>query len=148
MRPSGGNGPITKQCCCSTVASNVARGQESSGLRAGAEHETCYATLHKNLSFSFFGGNIGIISASLELLRDNIVNILLINTYHISFDNGSLSSEKLTENLQSVLDRLVGCACITRLVSGEGHRAAELVPVSHSGVTVNTDLVGAVRPEA
>lgn len=125
------------------MASNVARGQER------AEHETSsYATLHKNLSFSFLGGNIGIISASLELLRDNIVNILLINTYNISLDNGSLSSEKLTENLQSVLDRLVGCVCITRLVSGEGHRAAELVPVSHSGVTVNTDLVGAVRPEA
>lgn len=38
--------------------------------------------------------------------------------------------------------------CITRLVSGEGHGAAELVPVSHSRVTVDTDLVGAVRSEA
>lgn len=36
----------------------------------------------------------------------------------------------------------------TRLISGEGHRAAELIAMAHSGVTVNTDLIGAVRPEA
>lgn len=45
------------------------------------------------------------------------------------------------------------CVCVdsvyvTRLVSREGHRAAELIPMAHSGVTVNTDLIGAVRPEA
>lgn len=36
----------------------------------------------------------------------------------------------------------------TRLVSHEGHRAAELISIAHSGVTVNTDFIGAVRPEA
>lgn len=43
------------------------------------------------------------------------------------------------------------CVCgvhFTRLVSGEGDRPAELTPMTHSGVTVNADLVGAVRPEA
>lgn len=70
------------------------------------------------------------------------MNILLISTYKISFDNG------LTKDLQLALEHLVGCVYVTRLVSGEGHRAAELVPVSHPGVTVNTDLVGAVRSEA
>lgn len=48
-----------------------------------------------------------------------------------------------------MLDLLrVSSVNITRLVSCEGHRAAELIPMSHSGVTVNTDLIGAVRPEA
>lgn len=37
---------------------------------------------------------------------------------------------------------------VTGLVGCEGHRAAELVPMAHSGVTVNTDLIGAVWPEA
>lgn len=36
----------------------------------------------------------------------------------------------------------------TRLISGEGDRAAELTPVTHSCVTVNANLIGAVRPEA
>lgn len=44
------------------------------------------------------------------------------------------------------------CVCIecllTRLTSGEGDRATELTPVAHSCVTVNADLIGAVRPEA
>lgn len=38
--------------------------------------------------------------------------------------------------------------CVTGLVGCEGHRAAELIPMAYSGVTVNTDLIGAVRPEA
>lgn len=36
----------------------------------------------------------------------------------------------------------------TWLISCEGHRAAELIPVAHSGVTVHTDLIGAVGPKA
>lgn len=48
-----------------------------------------------------------------------------------------------------MLDLLsVSSVNITRLVSREGHRAAELIPMSYSGVTVNTDLIGSVRPEA
>lgn len=35
----------------------------------------------------------------------------------------------------------------TRLISGEGDRAAELTPMAHSCVTVNADLIGTVRPE-
>lgn len=54
--------------------------------------------------------------------------------------------------MTSKLARPRTCACIecllTRLTSGEGDRATELTPVAHSCVTVNADLIGAVRPEA
>lgn len=50
-------------------------------LHAGAEHKSSsYATLHKNLSFSFSRGDICNISASLGLLCGNMVHILLVHT--------------------------------------------------------------------
>lgn len=36
----------------------------------------------------------------------------------------------------------------TWLIGCEGHRAAELIPMAHSGETVHTDFIGAVGLEA